>query len=268
MKQIKKSESQIYQTINTIPENFCFIFNSTWVGDAPMGEDRKNVGLLIKAFYETFKNKIKKPSLILKTSHGNSSYLDRDEILKKIKTIRKTVNSTDLPNIYLFHGEVSDEEMNELYNHPKVKAMVNLTKGEGWGRSLLEFTLSKKPLITTAWSGHLDFLDPRFTNLIGGQLTQIHPNAANQWLIKESKWFSPDPSQVGFFLKDVFENYKNYTDKAKRQAYKSKNEFSWGKMKDKVDELFTKYIPEFPKEIQLKMPPLPKLNIPKLKKIE
>jgi len=30
------------------------------------GEDRKNVGLLIKAFYETFKNKKDAPALILK----------------------------------------------------------------------------------------------------------------------------------------------------------------------------------------------------------
>ena len=67
---------------------------------------------------------------------------------------------------------------------------------------------------------------------------------------------------------NMFENYKTYTDGAKRQAYKSKNEFSWDKMKDKLDQLFTQYIPEFPKAIELKLPQLKKIELPKLKKVE
>jgi len=245
-----------------IPESFAYLFVGHWMqGD--LGEDRKNVGLLVKAFYETFKNKSKKPALILKTSQVGSSYVDREEILKKIKQIRKTVNSKNLPNVYLLHGEFTDEEINSIYNHSKVKAMISLTKGEGFGRPLLEFTLVKKPLITTGWSGQMDFLNPEFTNLIGGQLTNIHPSAANQWLIQESQWFSPDHGQIGFYLKDVFENYKNYTDKAKRQAYKSKNEFSWEKMNEKLNTLLTQSLPNFPEEIALKLPTIKKVNLPK-----
>jgi hypothetical protein len=261
-------ESHKIKNINldSIKEKFAYLFVGHWI-NGDLGEDRKNVGLLIKAFFETFKNKTNKPALILKTSQMGSSYVDREEILKKIKKIRKTVNSNNLPNVYLLHGEFSDDEINELYNHPKVKAMVSLTKGEGYGRPLLEFTLTKKPLITTGWSGQMDFLNPEFVSLITGQLTNVHPSAVNQWLLKESQWFSPDPSQVGFYLKDVFENYKKYTDKAKRQAFKSKNEFSLEKMADKVDELLTKYVPEFPKEVELKLPQLNKIEIPKLKKL-
>lgn len=164
--------------LDSIKEDFAYLFVGHWI-NGDLGEDRKNVGLLVKAFYELFKNKKKRPALILKTSMAGSSYVDREEILKRIKMIRKTVNSKDLPNIYLLHGEFSDSEMNELYNHPKVKAMVNLTKGEGFGRPLLEFSLSKKPILTTNWSGHTDFLNPEFTTMLPGQLTQVHPSAAN-----------------------------------------------------------------------------------------
>ena len=250
-----------------VKEKFAYLFVGHWM-EGDLGEDRKNVGLLVKAFLETFKNKSNSPALILKTSQVGSSYIDREEILKKIKKIRKTVNSKVLPNIYLLHGEFTDAEMNEIYNHSKVKAMVNLTKGEGFGRPLLEFTLSKKPLITTGWSGHMDFLNSEFTNLLGGQLTNVHPSTKNQFLLPESKWFSPDHGQIGFYLKDVFENYKNYTENAKRQAHYSKTNFSWDKMKEKTDELFTKYIPEFPKQVVLKLPQLKKIELPKLKKIE
>ena len=248
--------------LSYIKEDFAYLFLGHWI-NGDLGEDRKNVGLLIKAFYETFKNKSKKPALILKTSQVGSSYVDREEILKKIKAIKKTVNSTNLPNVYLLHGDFTDQEINELYNNSKVKAMVNLTKGEGFGRPLLEFTLTKKPLITTAWSGHIDFLNPEFTSLIGGQLTNVHQSAANQWLLPESQWFSADHGQIGHFLKDVFENYKNYTDKAKRQSFKSKTEFSWDKMLEKLDSLLTQYIPEFPKEFTLKLPTIKKIEFPK-----
>jgi hypothetical protein len=182
--------------------------------------------------------------------------------------IKKTVNSKDLPNIYILHGEFTDIEMNELYNHSKIKAMINLTKGEGFGRPLLEFSLTKKPIITTNWSGHKDFLDEKFTTMLPGTMANVHPSAANQWLLKESQWFNVDTGHAGHYLKDMFENHKTYVDGAKRQAYKSKNEFNWDKMKDKLDQLFTQYIPEFPKQIQLQLPQLKKIELPKLKKVE
>jgi hypothetical protein len=256
-----------FPELNNIKEKFAFLFVGHWI-NGDLGEDRKNVGLLIKMFYEIFKNKKDKPALVLKTSQIGSSYLDRDEVLRKINLIKKSINSKDLPNIYVLHGEFSDVEMNELYNHPKIKAMVNLTKGEGFGRPLLEFSLTKKPIIATNWSGHTDFLHPEFTTLLPGTLTDVHPSAANQWLLKESQWYSADLSHTSIVIKDIFEDYKKYIDGAKRQAHRSKTEFSWSKMKDKVDELFTKYIPEFPKQVELQLPKLKKIELPKLKKVE
>ena len=244
-----------------IKESFAYLFVGHWL-QGEMGEDRKNVGLLVKAFYETFKNQKSKPALILKTSGATNSYMDREELLKKINSIKHSVNSTDLPSVYLLHGDFSDVEMNSLYNHSKVKAMVSLTKGEGFGRPLLEFSLTKKPIITTNWSGHTDFLNPEFNALIGGQLQKIHPSAVvSNMLIAESEWFAPDHGQIGHYLKDVFKNYKNYAEKAKRQAYKSKTEFSWEKMKEKLDDIFSNHVPQLPKQIELK---LPDLNLPTL----
>jgi len=259
--------NDVNNTISNIKEDFAYLFVGHWM-NGDLGEDRKNVSLLIKSFFETFKNKSKQPALILKTSGAVSSYVDREIILNKIQQIKNTVDSKNLPNVYLLHGEFTDTEINEIYNHPKVKAMVSLTKGEGFGRPLLEFSLVKKPIIVSNWSGHMDFLNPEFVVAINGELKNVHPSATNQFLIPESQWFSPYYNEIGNALKDVFENYKNYTEGAKRQAYRSKNEFSWDKMKDKVDLLFTQYIPEFPKAIELKLPQLKKIELPSLKKIE
>ena len=45
-----------------IKESFCFLFVGHWMQGA-FGHDRKNVGLLVKSFLETFKNKQKQPAL-------------------------------------------------------------------------------------------------------------------------------------------------------------------------------------------------------------
>ena len=106
-------------------------------------------------------------------------------------------------------------------------------------------------------------------------MTKIHSSAANNMLMKEADWFSVDSGHVGHYLKDVFENYKGYAEKGKRQGYLSRTNFSWDEMKYFLGEILDKNIPEFPKEVGLKLPKLkkaggttelPKLNLPKLKK--
>lgn len=259
--------------LDEIEEDFAYLYLGHYIdtNGAPIGEDRKNVPLLIKCFLETFKNKKNKPALILKTQINSVSYTDRDEIIKRIKQIKNTVNSTDLPNIYLLHGDFTDQKINDLYSHSKVKAMISLTKGEGFGRPLLEFSLQRKPIIASGWSGQIDFLNKDFCCLIPGQLTQVHPAAANDWIMKEAKWFSPDLGQIGHYLTDVFENYDNYLEGAKRQAHYSKTNFSWEAMKTKIQETFDKYIPkelyEQPQFQPLVLPSAKTLSLPQLKQI-
>ena len=249
--------------LSGIQEDFAFLFVGHWLqGD--FGQDRKNVGYMIKAFLEVFKNKKNQPALILKTQSANASILDRDNLLNKIDQIRRTVKG-NLPNIYLLHGEVSDEEMNELYNHSKVKAMVNLTKGEGFGRPLLEFSVVNKPIIASNWSGHIDFLDKEFNYLVNGTLTDVHTSAVvEKMILKESKWFTPNDSDTGNSFTQILQHYKKYSELAKRQGYKSRNNFSTEKMRESLESLFDTNIPEFPKQVDLK---LPTLQLPKLQKL-
>lgn len=256
-------ETNLVLELDEIQEEFCYLFVGHWMqGD--FGEDRKNVSGTIKTFLETFKDKKDKPALILKTSGGAASIMDRDSILQKIDDVKKSINSKDIPNIYLLHGELEESDINNLYNHPKVKAMVYLGHGEGYGRPLLEFTLSKKPIIATAWSGHIDFLFMEYTAMVGGQLKQIHPSSVvKNMILPESQWFYADLKQAEFYMKDVFTKYEKYLEKAKRQAHKSKTEFSLDRMKD----VLAPYLEEAPKIEALKLPQLKKIELPSLKKI-
>ena len=256
------TELNLLSDLNSIPEKFAFLSVGHWM-NGNLGEDRKNIGITVKSFYETFKNQKKKPALILKTSTVNSSYMDRREILNKLNSIRKTCNG-NLPNIYVLHGDFTNQEINELYNHPKVKAMVSHTRGEGFGRPLLEFSLTNKPIICSGWSGQLDFLQNDFTLLLQGTLTNVHPSAGmGNILLKESQWFQPNPIEINRSYKEMYNNYKSWLVKGKRQGYFSRTYFAFENMKANINEILNNNI-NLPEEVKLE---LPKLKLPKLKKV-
>ena len=262
-KKLDTVEGEVVEVINDlIKEDFNFLFVGHWL-QGELGQDRKDVGMLVKTFLETFKNKKTRPGLILKTSAGNYSIMDRDSILEKIRAIEEQVGG-DLPSIYLLHGELSDKEVNILYNHPKVKAHISFTKGEGYGRPLLEASISAKPVITSGYSGHIDFLDPEMSILLPGEIKQIHPSAVvNDMLIAESGWFTIDYNAAAKALEEVYKNYKKWSEGAKRQAYRSRTEFSLEKMGTKLLDMLDAKVP---KPVEFKLPQLKKIELPKIKK--
>jgi glycosyltransferase involved in cell wall biosynthesis len=259
-KKLDNVEGEVVEALNDlVKEDFNFLFVGHWL-QGEIGQDRKDVGMMIKTFLETFKNKKQRPGLILKTSAGNYSIMDRDSILDKIRQIEETTEG-DLPSIYLLHGELSDEEVNILYNHPKVKAHVSFTKGEGYGRPLIEASISQKPVVVSNWSGHLDFLDPEMSTLLPGQLTQIHSSSVVQdMLLPESNWFTVDYKKAADTLEDVYKNYKKYTDGAKKQSYRSRTEFNLDKMSEGIVGLLDSKIP---KQVEFKLPQMQKIELPK-----
>ena len=209
---------------------------------------------------ENFKGKKKKPALILKMSGSGASYTDRYRMLEKIDQVKKEVGGDNLPNIYLLHGELSDEEINELYNHPRVKAMISLTRGEGFGRPLLEFTQSKKPIIASGWSGHTDFLDKELSILLPGKLKKLDRSSVNKWFIEDAQWFDVDLNAAKMAMNSVYNDYDNWLIKAKKQGTLNKENFSFDKMKDRILEIFTNQ--NVPLEVASKV----KFQVPTLKK--
>ena len=251
--------------LKSVKEDFAFLFVGHWLkGD--MGQDRKDISGLIKTFLETFKNKpsSSRPALVLKTSAADFSPLDREDLLNRIEMICNTVQGGigELPSIYVVHGDLTDEEMNSLYNHPKIKAHVTLTKGEGFGRPLAEASLSEKIIIAPNWSGQVDFL--KHTIQVPGQLTQVHPSAAwDEVILQESMWFTADYGQAGEAMKFAFDkkNAKTIATLTKRQASVIKREFTLELMAEKLID----FIPTQP---ALQLPKLKKIELPKLKKVE
>ena len=273
-KKTNELSKSIVDEMKSIEESFNFLYVGHWL-QGKLGEDRKDTGMLVKVFLETFKNQKNKPGLILKTSGASFSVLDREEMIKKIKNIKESV-SGDLPNVYLLHGDLSDNEINDLYNHPKVKAHVNITHGEGFGRPLLEASISGKPVIASSWSGHLDFLNSKQSVLVSGQMVDVPKSSFPENMrVDGAQWFTANYQQVSSYMKDVFKNYKKYSNNSLKLGKVNQSLFSLKKMTNELDKILDNYLPEFPKEVGLKLPKLkkvgnqakPKINLPKLKRV-
>ena len=274
-KQTKEFSELFVKEMKNVKESFNFLYTGHWL-QGKLGEDRKDTGMLLKVFLETFKDKKNAPGLIMKTSGAGFSVIDREDILKKIRDIQKTVKAKTLPSVYLLHGDFTDDEMNELYNHPKVKAHVNITHGEGFGRPLLEASISGKPVIASNWSGHLDFLSKELAILVGGKLSQVPKSSFPKDMhIEGTEWFTVNYNEFSAVLREVHKNYKKYTLNSLKLSKINKSLYSLDKMTKELGVILDKYVPEFPKEVKLELPKLkkvgqsetPKMKLPKLKKV-
>ena len=271
----KPIDNSSLDLVDDIKEDFAFLHVGLW-GKGGYGEDRKDISKLVKIFYESFANKKEQPALILKTAGATFSIMDKEECLRKINEIKsKFPSDWNLPNVYLLHGSLSTEEMNKLYNHPKVKSFISLTHGEGFGRPMLEASMVGLPVITSAWSGQLDFLSQTDSMLLGGELVQVP--SSQHWkdiIIPESQWFNVNETQTYKAMNYCFENYDDVKRKALNLMKTNRDKFTLNKMTEKLDKIITPYLDKVPTQVGIKLPKLkksnksklPKIKLPKLKK--
>ena len=269
-KQSNEFSLDFVDTMKKVDEDFCFLYVGHWL-QGNLGEDRKDTGMMVKVFLETFKNQKNPPALIMKTSGATFSIIDREEILNKIKTIKDSISAKSLPNVYVLHGDFKDEEMNQMYNHPKVKAHLSFTHGEGFGRPLLEASFSGKPIIAPVSTGQADFLSKDYTVELPHAMTKVPAGAfPKDYHNPEALWSTVNYGIAGRLMKDVFENYSKYKLKAKKQMIVNQQTFSHQAMKDKLESIVDRLLAGIPQQVQLKLPTLKKepkkLKLPTLKR--
>tara|TARA_A100001201_G_C4083823_1_gene199831 strand:- start:416 stop:1696 length:1281 start_codon:yes stop_codon:yes gene_type:complete len=256
-----KEEIVEIEGMDEIKESFCFLTVGHWLqGD--FGQDRKDIGGTLKVFLESFKSMQTRPALVIKTSSATFSVMDKYEMIRKIKHIYSAYGDiSKMPKIYLLHGDLSQQEMNSLYNHPKIKAMISLTHGEGFGRPLLEFSVTGKPVIVSDWSGHLDFLNT-FAFRVPGKVADVHKSVYQKGIIEEGhRWFYADYGYASKLIKDVYRKYKKFLEVSRKQRKFVKDNFTM----EEMDKVFASIIDDsIPKPVELK---LPKLKLPKLEKV-
>ena len=255
-------DTNIYKNVGDefdldIKEDFAYLFVGHWLrGD--LGQDRKDVGMLIKCFMDAFNGVENPPALVLKTSRATFSIKEREELRNKIESL--CVGYNNPPSVYLLFGEMTNCEMNSLYNHSKIKSMVSITKGEGFGRPLLEFTMTGKPVISSNWSGQKDFLPMDKAIMIGGTLVEIHDSVIDDFIIKGSKWFRANYNEFIEVLRIVKRDYEDIKKKSEDLRIVNSENFSLSKMTEKFKEILLPYLGEKPKEHKIQLPKLTKVK--------
>jgi glycosyltransferase involved in cell wall biosynthesis len=187
---------------------------------------RKNLEATIGWFVEEFKDNAD-VGLIVKTSFANTSNVDRELCIERLKNLLKSDRLKGSKcKIYLIHGDMTEEEMNGLYQHKSVKGFINLAHGEGFGLPMFEAAYHKVPVIAMGWSGQVDFLYapdkkrkgkkakkemiPYFAK-VNHEIERVHPQAVWKGVIEEhAQWAYPIEKSYKAALKDVYENHSVY----------------------------------------------------------
>lgn len=108
--------------------------------------ERKNPIGLLKAYLTEFNDK---DNVLLKILTPQYS---KDDLL----TLVRRMGITDLPRVAFITERLSDEALWRF--HEESDVYVSMTRGEGWGLGAFEAAITGNPVITTGWSGHMDFL--------------------------------------------------------------------------------------------------------------
>ena len=137
------------------PFNFLIV---SQMSSADSAIDRKNITNTIKWICETFKDD-PGVGIVLKTNSGRGTDIDRHVTVASINTILVPMRQKSKVPVYLLHGNMTNKEIASLYRHPKIKSLVSLTRGEGFGLPILEASASELPVIATDWSAHTEFMN-------------------------------------------------------------------------------------------------------------
>ena len=227
--------------LDALDEDFCFLYVGQWTSSDADDGGRKNVNSLINSFVGAFHNQENKPALILKTSGVNFSVSDYIDTQEKIQSILNEHPNESQPSVYLLHGDFTPSEMFYIYNHPKVKAFATHTRGEGFGRPILEATLSGIPVLATKWSGHLDIIDKKHSVLLPGTLKPV--GVVSDIFSESSSWMDVDNQFASDYMKKVVQNYDKYKQKALKLREINQEKFNPETINDTYNTALSKHIP-------------------------
>jgi len=254
----KEIDKKFANKISNIVKRPSALFVGQWT-QGGFGNDRKDIARLVKLYIETFGNKPNPPGLLMKTNGATYSQLDYHEVKKKIAAIKEQFPpGIKVPPIYLLHANLTEEEMNQLYNHDKIFGLITLTHGEGFGRPMLEATFAELPVCATKWSGQLDFLPEDKCCLIEGEMTQVPDDVVwENIIVKESSWFTAsEMSAYERFRSFYNENHTKWKRLGKEVSEQNRKDFSLDAMTDKLVNIFSDLKNKIPKPMQIKLPKL------------
>jgi len=203
--------------------------------------DRKNTAQTIALFCDVFKDR-PDVGLIVKTNSGGNSTIDRTISRNKLKSILKQVRQNSFPKVYFLHGYLKDKEVSSLYQHPKVKGLISLTHGEGFGLPLLEAAACGLPVLATNWSAHTEFLNLGPWVKVHGRVETVPYRKVDDTIfVKSAKWANPDMPSAKEALLSLVNNNEMHREESKILQQRILSAYSFKKISAKYDKFFKRW---------------------------
>ena len=222
---------------------------------------RKNTEQTIKSFIEQFSDN-EDAGLIIKANIAKNSLIDRLNTQARFKEIVAKYPDRKC-KIYLLHGYLTEEQMAGLYTHPKIKALISTTHGEGFGLPLFEAAHYGLPVIATDWSGHLDFLykpvkqkngktkNKHMFSRISYTLQPVQEQAVWDGVIqKDSMWAFPEEGSIKMAMDEMYKDHGRFKKRAKELQKWVCDEFNEEKIYDKYIKSLEPYIDDVGQKIE------------------
>jgi len=211
---------------------------------------RKNTENLIRWFVEEFYDK--KVGLVLKCNVRNNSTLDKLYLTKIMSDLLREYDQREC-KIYLIHGDMHESELTALYQHPKIKALISLSHGEGFGLPIFEAAYNELPIIAPNWSGYVDFLyapvkdkktkkeklKAHFAK-VKYTIKPVQKEAVWDGVIqKDSMWCYPEQGSFKMRLRELRRDHSRFKSQAKKLAKHIRENFTEEKQYEKFVNIFS-----------------------------
>ncbi len=204
---------------------------------------RKNFNNSVKWWVEEFIDQ--EVGLIIKTNIKGNCTMDASTTEKTISRILKNYPNRKC-KVYLLHGDLTSGQMTHLYTHDKIKAIVNIAHGEGFGLPLFEAAREALPIVAVGWSGHLDFLkhdNKNYFECVRHKLAPIQKEARWEGVLQpESLWAYADQGSYKMSLRKIYKNWEEAKERAEELRVINSEKFSdeklYAKFCDSINSLF------------------------------
>ena len=171
--------------------------------------------------------------LIVKTNIASNSIIDWQILEREFSKILAKYKDRKC-KVYLLHGDLSAGQMTSLYTNSKIKAMINISHGEGFGLPLFEAAREAMPIITIGWSGQLDFLHHEGKNYfqeVEYTLQQIQKEAIWDGVLQaDAKWAFANQGSYKMTLRKTLKNWSKCKETALELAALINDKFNEEKL--------------------------------------
>mgnify|MGYP003646011753 FL=1 len=234
------NEVDVYSDINfTTSFNFLTVLQL-----AP----RKNLEFTLKCFVDQFGND-SDVGLVIKTHMHNNSTLDFHATRERIQHLLDTFNPNRKCKIYFMHGNLTEDQMNSLYNPKYIDCYITATHGEGFGIPIFQAACNNIPVVATNWSGHLDFLRAPVKNAAGKtkllshfvkvdyKIEKVRPHHLMPGIItEECEWAYPKEESFRRGIQFVRSSKNKITEDAENLAIYLRDKFSIENIRNQYKE--------------------------------